>query len=54
MCFLMPPLGLVFIAVNFSNSNGTITENTRNLAKSLLFHQVTVCIASGYKVELKE
>lgn len=53
MCFLMQLLGWILIEVNFSNSNGTIDENTKNLAKSILFNQVTGCIKFGYKLEKK-
>ena len=45
--------GWILIEVNFSNSNGTIDENTKNLAKSILFNQVTGCINFGYKLEKK-
>ena len=46
--------GWILIEVNFSNSNGTIDENTKNLAKSILFNQVTGCINFGYKLEKKK
>ena len=53
MCFLMQLLGWILIEVNFSNSNGTIDENTKSLAKSILFNHVTGCIKFGYKLEKK-
>ena len=42
----MQLLGWILIEVNFSNSNGTIDENTKNLAKSILFNQVTGLLSS--------
>lgn len=50
----MQLLGWILIEVNFSNSNGTIDENTKSLAKSILFNHVTGCINFGCKLEIKK